>query len=245
MMLMLKTRIQLLAGVLAMVGALNGAIGQNQQTMSQQTFSFNMKDSSVLSGLLKFSSENKLPLGIVLQPGDSLCRTTKSLNVKEAPASEIIEKILQGSDYAATNNGGVWRIMPRSIPAGSSYLLHIRMEQFGTMRTTVQGLGIILAGYIRARLRPNEGYAGDILSSASAENVEPFTLRDVTVEETANHIVTLAGKGIWILYPVPDNPRSTVARHLYIYGYRDDARVINHLSCNNPDLAASDDNRSE
>lgn len=236
--MILRNRTQCVAMVLTIIAVVNVAVGQNDETVSQQTFSFDMKNSSLLQGLLKFGSENQLPLGIVLQPGDLLCRTTRSLSIKEAPAGQIIEKILEGSDYVAENKRGVWTVMPRNIPAGSSYLLNTRMEQFGTMRTTLQGLGIILAGYIRAHLRPNEGYAGDIVSSTTAENVEPFTLHNVTVEETANHIVTLAGKGIWILYAVPDNPREVVARHLYIYGYKDDVGVIEGLSCKNPDPAA-------
>ena len=238
--MILRNRTQCVAIVFTIIAGLNVAVGQNDATVSRQTFSFDMKDSSLLQGLLKFGSENQLPIGIVLQPGDSLCRTTRSLSIKDAPAGQIIEKLLEGSDYVAEKKRGVWTIMPRKMPTGSSYLLNIRMEQFGTMRTTVQGLGIILAGYIRARLRPNEGYAGDIVSSTSAENVEPFTLHNVTVEEAANHIATLASKGLWILYPVPDHPSETSARHLYVYGYQDDAGVISALSCKNPDPAADE-----
>ena len=240
--MILQKRIQFLAAVLAILAGLSVAVGQNDKAESQQAFTFSMKDMPLLPALLKFGSENHLPLGIILQPGDPLCRTTKSVNLKDAQARQIIEGIVEGSDYVAGNSGGVWVIMPRTVPAGSSYVLNIHMEQFGTMRTTVQGLGIILAGYVRAHLHPNEGYAGDILASSRAENIEPFTLHNVTIEEAANHIVNLAGKGLWILYPVPDNPRDTAARHLYIYGYEDDAEVIAHLSCKNPDSAV-DGNR--
>jgi hypothetical protein len=235
----LHNRIQLFAGVLAIVAGLNTAIGQHEESAAQHTFSFNTKDTCLLQGLLKFGSDNQLPLGIVLQPGESLCRIKKSVNLKEMQAGQVIESILDGSDYGASEVDGVWVITPRSMPAGSSYLLNIHLEQFGTMRTTVQGLGIILAGYIRARLRPNEGYAGNILASTRAENVEPFTLQNVTVEQTANHIITLAGKGVWILYPVPSDRREmTAARHLYTYGYQDDAGAIARLSCSRPDSAS-------
>jgi hypothetical protein len=57
----------------------------------------------------------------------------------------------------------------------------------------------------------------------------------VTVKQIANNIVSLDGKGVWILYPIPEATSQIAAvRRLYIYGYSDDSRTIADLSCDNP-----------
>ena len=206
------------------------------QGPQEPRYTFRMESATPLQGAIRFATENRLPLGVVLGPSDSLCGKVKTFALKNVPAAQVFDALLSGSDYSLSVEEGVWVVRPRKLPASSGYLLHLQFDSFGGgFKTTLQGLGIILAGNIRSRLRPGEGYIGDILSSPDAEKVDPFTLENVTVEQIANHIVSLAGKGAWVLYPVPDDRQQMGnTRHLYVYGYTDDAWALADLSCVNP-----------
>jgi len=94
------------------------------------------------------------------------------------------------------------------------------------MRTTIQGLGVLLANRITVILHPGQGYVGHISSSLEAETIPPFNLRDVTVEEAANFIVSRGAKGVWILYPTSEAEVS-----VRTFGYKDDASVLSNTGC--------------
>jgi len=103
------------------------------------------------------------------------------------------------------------------------------------IRSAKVGLGIVLAGQILARLGLTQGYAGTITSAIEADEIPPFRLHNVTVEQIANHIVTLQNRGAWILYP-PGRTMKEKAEdaHLRIYGYKDDLRALEAESCPAP-----------
>ena len=108
----------------------------------------------------------------------------------------------------------------------------MRFNTYNGMNTTIQGLGVILSGYIRSRLFPGRGYAGNILSSTDAEKVTAFTLQNASVEEIADYIVSRGTKGIWLLHALSDGeekrPRDV---DLKIYGYKDDGIELESMSC--------------
>ena len=216
------------------LAVLLGALALQAQSRPD-VVSVNLQNVSPLQGVLRFAVENRIPLGVVLSPQAGLCDSTKTVTLKNVPIGRVFDGLLAGSDYGWFVEDGVFVVRPRTLPASSANMLGLKFEQFTGMKTTIQGLGIILAGYIHGKLRPDEGYAGDILASNNAESVGPLDLRDVTVKQIANQIVSLDGKGAWILYPVPEDPaRAIDARRLYVYGYSDDSRVLTELSCANP-----------
>jgi hypothetical protein len=129
----------------------------------------------------------------------------EAMNLKSAPINSVMEAALAGSNYVWSTEGGVIVIKPRTLPESSKYILGLKFERFTGMETTLQGLGIILNGYIQSKLHPAEGFTGDILQSPDAEKVGPLDLTNVTVEQNANQIVSQDGKGAWILYPIHDD----------------------------------------
>lgn len=198
--------------------------------------SVSLQNVNPLQGLLRFGMENHLPLEVILSPQVSLCDSTKNISLKSVPLNSVMDAVLAGSNYVWSTEGGVLVVKPRTLPESSNYILGLKFERFTGMKTTIQGLGIILVGYIRSKLLPTEGFAGDILQSPDAEQVGPLDLTNVTVEQIANQIVSQDGKGAWILYPIPEDiSQASAVRRLYVYGYSDDSHAIGNLSCANSD----------
>jgi hypothetical protein len=202
---------------------------------SGDLFNVDMQDVNSLQGILRFGTENHVPVGIILNSQVSLCNSSRKVSLKSASIGSVMDTLLVASEYVWSIDDGVLMVRPRNLPESSSYVLNLKFERFTGMKSTIQGLGIILNGYIYGKLRPTEGYAGDILQSPDSEQVGPLDLSNATVTQIANHIVSLDGKGVWVLYPIPENTSQIAAvRRLFIYGYSDDSRTIADLSCDNP-----------
>jgi hypothetical protein len=204
----------------------------------ERLYDLTVQNTTALAATIQFAAENAIPAGIIVGPEQKLCAKLRTLDFKQRSLDHIMNDILSNSDYMWRMETGVLMVRPRQMTGGANYLLHLKFPRFSAPRTTIQGIGIILAGYIHASLRPGEGFAGSIPSSSDAKK-GTLDLTDVTVEQIANRAVLLPGKGLWILYPVPDDPRKMGdARRLYIYGY-DDWRVLPTLSCSNPNDSAA------
>jgi hypothetical protein len=202
---------------------------------SSDLFNVSMQNVNSLQGILRFGTENHIPVGIILDSQVSLCNSPRNVSLKSASIGSVMDTLLVASEYVWSMDEGILVVRPRNLPESSSYVLNLKFERFTGMKSTIQGLGIILNGYIHGKLRPTEGYAGDILQSPDSEQVGPLDLSNATVTQIANNIVSLDGKGTWVLYPVPENTSQIAAvRRLYVYGYSDDSGTIAGLSCDNP-----------
>ncbi len=201
--------------------------------LSQRTFDVTVDRLTPIQALIQFGMENHVPMGIVLGSTQALCGEPRKLSLKRATIRQVTRELLAGSDYSASIEDGVVVVKPNDMPETSGRILTIKHERFGGMKTTMQGLGILLAASIHQYLHPTEGFAGNIMSGADAENVPPFVLSNATTEQIADHIVTLEGKGAWILFPPRDEAAeaSNNAPPFHIYGYSDDRQALSRLSC--------------
>lgn len=171
---------------------------------------------TLLERVLRLSAKQGIPAGIVIR-GRSLCDDTGPRVYTELAFGKVLDDVLVASGYEWHLRNGLLQIRPSGPPTPlEGRVLRDKLATFGGMRTTIQGLGIVLAGMISTIQHPVQGYAGDILSSPSAENVPIFTLHNVTVEEAANYIVSQGSKGAWILYRRADEVS------LRTLGYKDD-----------------------
>ena len=204
-----------------------------QETQPNQVISINLQSVSPFQALLFLGTKYHVPLGIVIATPTKLCSPLKTIQFEHATVEQALTKVLSGSDYLWERDGDAYIVKPRAPGEAEEQILNLRLDRFSGSDTTIQGLGIILAGYIHSHLYPKEGYAGDILSTPESEHIPPFTLSNVTVKQVANYIVGLKNKGVWILYPKPDQPEKTQSQQLYTYGYSDDHDLILSLPCSN------------
>jgi hypothetical protein len=192
----------------------------------KQTVSISL-DTSVLGGLVKLGSDTHTPIGIVLDAGkpDKFCGQNRKVTVRDKPVADVLDDLLTQSNYVWSLDGGVIVIRPAHVSDQAGRVLNIKFDRFGGMQTTMQGLGIILAGWIYSRLHPGAGVAGDILSSPDAEQYPQLGMRNASAEEILNQIVSLGSKGIW-LFRLSQNFEHNKNVDIYTYSYKDDAHAL-------------------
>jgi hypothetical protein len=172
---------------------------------------FQPRGHTVFESLVQLGLQEHIPFGFVVEDNDrDLCATESQpqADFRNVPVSEILNGLLRNTNSQWLVRDGVVTIKPIRARELTTKILDMKFDTFGGMKTTMQGLGIILSGYIQSGLVPDQGRFGDILSNDSNEMIEPFSLRDVTMEQTADHIVTSGSKGIWYLRV----PKSTSAQ---------------------------------
>ncbi|MDQ6734052.1 MAG: hypothetical protein M3Z35_08045 [Nitrospirota bacterium] len=192
---------------------------------TKQTVSISV-DTPVLVALVKLGTETHTPMGIVLNAGKSekLCEEHRHASVQDRPMSEFLRDILAQSNYAWTLEEGVIVIKPVHLTDQVSRVLNMKFDKFGGMQMTMQARGVILTGWIYSRLHPGAGIAGDILSSPDAEQLS-MDVRNASVEQILNRIVSLGSKGIWFFQLRPDFEHNKDI-DVHTYAYRDDAPVL-------------------
>ena len=144
------------------------------------------QDGTVLERLIQPAGNQNVPIGMVNRDNEALCETKQSRNYAQARVSLIIDELLSQSGYTWRLKDGVLQMPPERATGHGSPRPPDQTATFGGINTMIQGLGVILAGYVRAAIFPGEGYAGNILAPADAEKIPPFTLRDVTVKQAAD-----------------------------------------------------------
>lgn len=187
---------------------------------------------SLLRSIIQLGAQESVPIGIVFDTEGGLCKQHQNINLPRTTLSQVMNTILSGSNYSWQIKAGVVEIRPQQVPESTRRVLEMTFDRFGTIKTTIQGMGIILSGQIFSRIHPGQGYAGNILSSVDAEEVPPFELLNVSTEEILNHIISTGSKGVWILYPPTDTiDKNDTYGKLRTYGYKDDLSTLRKLPC--------------
>ena len=185
-------------------------------------------DTTILLALSKFGSEARIPIGIVLETNKphQLCEESGQVTIRDRPLSEFLDALLAQSGYTWSVDDGVIVVHPAHVTDQLTRVLTIKFDRFGGIQTTMQGLGIVLDTWVYSRLHPEaKGYAGDILSSLGADQFPHFEVRDASVEQILNKIVSLGSKGIWLLRLDKDFEHNRNV-DLHTYSYKDDANAV-------------------
>jgi hypothetical protein len=180
--------------------------------------------STLLDQLIIYGYVHKQGIGIVLGSDNALCQSlspTESENVQ----AELRLRLDQ-ANYAMSENDQVLAVRPKLVSPEAKRILALRWKQFGGgFRTTLQGHGIALESWIRAERHPTQGIAGSIPSSLDAEQFSLPLMRDASVEEIGNRIISSGSKGVWFLYQRDRNSSELTFRS---FGYKEERLVLRH-----------------
>lgn len=195
--------------------------------LQKQTISTSV-DTSIMRALTNLGNDRRIPIGIVLETGNphQLCEDNRQVTIRDRPISDFIDELLAHSNYAWSVNNGVIVIRPAHVTDQLNRVLSIKFDRFGGIQTTMQGLGIVLNTWVYSRLHPEaKGYGGDILSSLDADQFPHFEVRDASVEQILNKIVSLGSKGMWLFQLDKDFEHNRNV-DLNTYSYKDDANAL-------------------
>jgi hypothetical protein len=188
--------------------------------------------SRALQALLRLGQTAQQPVGIIFGD-DSLCRYGVNLSATKDAFPGLIDRMLaQVPGYRWSLRDGVAIAQPNSLPPDAAKLLALTIPRYGAPRSTLVEHAGFLNMDIKAVLQPDEGTLGDILSSPDEAKTGPIELRDLTVEQILNHLVTQGKGGAWLLFPVPRDYRSAAdAQFVQLVSYQDTTGRLERASC--------------
>jgi hypothetical protein len=181
--------------------------------------SFNSTNESAISAILRFGREAKIPLGIVLDK--QLCSARfEELRIDHASARTALDQLAAAlTSYSWSLEDGTVVFAPLDLHTSTARFLSLVVTPYNVPEDTLQAQ----AGYewlnIRASLRPNEGTALSILSSAKSRRWPPLSLGSTTVREVLNRLVGRSPGGAWILFPIEDIEKAAESRPFQLIDY--------------------------
>lgn len=164
---------------------------------------FNVNGVSAMQALLELSRSANVPLGIVADD-DRLCKSQVSYSGKDVPPRVAVKAIVSqvpGYGFNRAEGSALLLVAPNSARPVTEQFLNLVDERFGPMKANLQTLVITLWVHVRYILNPNQGTAGNILSSPN-DRVFEIGATNATVEQLLNNIA-LTSRGAWVLRPLP------------------------------------------
>jgi hypothetical protein len=110
---------------------------------------------------------------------------------------------------------------PDRIPDATNQFLAIEPPPYAIPEEILPGQALYAWMNIRAVLRPQEGTAVNILSSAQSEKWPALALNHLTIGQTLDRLVARRAGGAWILLPFKDLSKAADRRPFWVAGYSD------------------------
>lgn len=177
--------------------------------------------------------QSHAPIGIVIgEQQNKLCQTPVPFDIRDMTVKNALAKIGAASEYSLRDENGVLVLVASDLTRWQEAVLKHRFEAIGgDPKVTMSVMATRLTGWIRMAMGNVTTFAGATLYSPDSQEINMPALRDVSVEEVADFIVTRGDKGMWVLHGATENPTSPAELTVDIYSYHDDEASLRHLSC--------------
>lgn len=203
--------------VLGLVCALRSA--DIESMLDRPVRSFRSINESAVSAILRFGREARIPLGIVLNR--QLCSASfGDVEIDRAPGRAVLDRIGEAMPaYHWRLEHGTVVFVPFDMPAAADQFLSVPVSPYSVPDGTLQAQAAYEWMNIRASLRPTEGTAFDVLSSAKSTRWPPLRLGRASVREVLDRLVGRDPGGAWILFPVDNLEQATAQMPLQFVDY--------------------------
>jgi hypothetical protein len=205
-----RVRTILALSVLACLSASPQTLGQTSSSRSYvpscSVSSFNIQQLNVIDALLQLGQEQRIPIGIEYIDAAAF-RSRISLHEQDTTVGRLLDSITHGQGYSWFPNGGVIIVTRNGAPQGRKNLLRLRISEFKIAReVTLQAASLQLLGKLFFVLHPHAtGIAGDYPSGNLQFRVGPWTMRNATIRQILNRIVSQHNNGAWVVQQAPWN----------------------------------------
>ena len=215
--------------VLGTIAVVISGIYAQVEPMRTGKIAFATSGQTVQDAIVSFGATKGIPIGVVSE-GSALCKAEPAGNYEADDPREALSNVLAVSAYTSNWVGTVLEVRPiQGVSPAAKRILTAGVARFGNqMDTTIHGLGIVLAGYIRGILHPDQGYAGEIISSTVDEKAPQFDLTETTTQGGADYLVSLGSKGVWFAF---EDSASGGDFTIRAYSYKNDTAALAHLPC--------------
>ena len=168
--------------------------------------SFRIRNLNLIDALLQLGREQQIPIGIEYVDAAAL-RNRATLEMRNTTVGNVLDRITHAQGYYWSSQGRVVTVSHKGAPDGRKNLLNLRISEFTiTQEVTLQAASLQLLGKLLFILHPHAtGIAGDYPSGNPQFRVGPWTIRNATVRQILNHIVSQHNDGAWVVQQAPWN----------------------------------------
>jgi len=160
----------------------------------------------MIDALLQLGQEQWIPIGIEYIDAAAF-RGRITLHEQDTTVARLLDTITHGRGYSWFIQGEVVMVTHNGAPQGRKNLLNTRIPEFAIPReVTMQAASLRLLGTLYLVLHPHAtGIVGDYPSGNPQFRVGPWTMRNATVRQILNRIVSQHNNGAWVVQQAPWN----------------------------------------
>lgn len=164
---------------------------------------FRVKDRNLIDALLCFGQQERIPMAIEYIDKAAFQRRL-TLEFRERTVKEILDALTHPVGYRWSINGGVVTVTHAGALKGRLNLLNARIPRFRIGETSMHEASHALSLHLYFVINPNSGgIAGDDPGGNLAFRAGPFDLKNTSVREILNHIVSQHSNGAWVVQQPP------------------------------------------
>lgn len=173
---------------------------------SRPVNSFSIRDLNLIDALLQLGQEQEIPIGIEYIDAAAF-RNRITLRMRNSTMGTLLDTIMHGQGYYWFKQGGVVMVTHKGAPHGRKNLLNTRIPDFAIDKEiTLQAASLKLLGGLYFALNPHStGIVGDYPSGNPKFRVEPLRMKNATVRQILNRIVSQHRNGAWVVQQAPWN----------------------------------------
>ena len=178
---------------------------QDSDIPSRLVRSFNIRDLNMIDALLQLGQEQQIPIGIEYIDAIAF-RSRITLHEQDTTVGKLLDAITHAPGYYWSVQGYVITVSHKGAPKGRKSLLNLRVSDFTIAReVTLQAASQQLLGMLYFVEHPHAGIIGDYPSGNPQFRVGPWTMRNATVRQILNRIVSEHNNGAWVVQQAPWN----------------------------------------
>jgi hypothetical protein len=181
-------------------------LGQSQTAAinpCRRVLFFAAKQRNLIDALVSFGRQEKIPIGIEYIDKAAFQQPI-STEFRERSVKEILDAVTHPLGYRWFIRGPVVLVTHDGALVGKSNLLNTRIPRFQIGETSMHEASLALSLNLYFVLNPKSGgIAGDSLGGNLAFRVGPFDLKNATVRNILNEIVSQHSNGAWIVQQPP------------------------------------------
>ena len=185
------------------IGALYGQTRSASPSLSRKVAFFSAKQQNLIDALLSFGAQEHIPIGIDYIDKAAF-QQRMNLEFRERSVREILDALTHALGYHWSMAGAVVSVTHDGALVGKSNLLNTRIPQFRIGETSMHEASIALSLNLYFVVNPKSGgIAGDSPGGNLAFRAGPFDLKNATVRDILNQIVSQHSNGAWIVQQPP------------------------------------------
>jgi hypothetical protein len=189
--------------LLCPIGTLYCQTRSASPNLSRKVAIFSVKRQNLIDALLSFGAQEHIPIGIDYIDKASL-QQRMNLEFRERSVREILDALTHLLRYRWSMAGAVVSVTRDDALVGKSNLLNTRIPQFRIGETSMHEASLALSLHLYFVVNPKSGgIAGDSPGGNLAFRVGPFDLKNTTVRDILNRIVSQHSNGAWIVQQPP------------------------------------------